>query len=210
MGSQEAKAERQRGALYIEATLSLSFFMFAIFTLLSVIQISYTQARMSAALDSAAKEIAEYTHIYYATGMGETFGSNDGKSSKLFHEVAGYLEKLGGSVSMVNNDLGQFISGVGSALDGDSISQWVQSAAGQWLTLKLVEKNMVSSAGDTPAAFKKRNRIEGDISLDGSRFLEEGSSDIFMRVNYVIKVIRLLNIDIELHMSHCAYAKAWK
>ena len=51
------------GALYIEATLSLSFFMFAMFTLLSVIQISYTQARMAAALDSAAKEIAEYTHI---------------------------------------------------------------------------------------------------------------------------------------------------
>lgn len=111
---------------------------------------------------------------------------------------------------MVNSDLGQFISGVGDALQGDSISQWMQSAAGKWLTLKLVEKNMVSSAGDSPEAFKRRNHIEGEINLDGSRFLEKGSSDVFMQVNYVVRVIRLLNVDIELHMSHCAYAKAWK
>lgn len=210
MDSHAGKAESQCGALYIEATLSLSFFMFAIFTLLSVIQISYTQARMAVALDSAAKEIAEYTHIYYASGMGEAVARRDGKSTRLFHELSDYLEKLGGDVSMVSNDLGQFISGVGSALEGDSISQWLQSAAGQWLTLKLVEKNMASSKGDSAEAFKKRNRIEGKIDLDGSKFLEEGSSDIFMQVNYVIRVIRLLNIDIELHMSHCAYARAWK
>lgn len=210
MDSQTVKPESQRGALYMEATLSLSFFMFAIFTLLSVIQISYTQARMAVALDSAAKEIAEYTHIYYATGMGTALSGSDGRSSGLFNELSDYLEKLGGDVSMVNSDLGQFISGVGDALQGDSISQWMQSAAGKWLTLKLVEKNMVSSAGDSPEAFKRRNHIEGEINLDGSRFLEKGSSDVFMQVNYVVRVIRLLNVDIELHMSHCAYAKAWK
>ncbi len=202
--------DRQCGALYVEATLSLSFFMFAIFTLLSVIQISYTQARMAVALDSAAKELAEYTHVYYATGLGETFGSTDGKSSKLFNELAGYMEGLGGNISMLNSDLGKFISGAGGALKGDNISQWLQSAAGQWLTKKLVEKNMVSYVGDTVEEFKQRNRIVGDINMDGSKFLENGGSDVFMRVNYVVKVIRLLNIDIEFHMSHCAYAKAWK
>jgi len=204
------KEDRQRGALYIEATLSLSFFMFAIFTLLSVIQISYTQARMSVALDSAAKEIAEYTHVYYATGLGETYNGSGGKSSELFNKLAEYLETLGGDVSMVSSDLGQFISGVGGALKGDSISQWLQSAAGQFLTKKLLEKNMVSFEGDTAEAFKKRNHIEGDINMDGSKFLEGGKTDVFMRVNYVIRVVRLLNIDITFQMSHCAYARAWK
>ena len=43
----------QRGAIVMEASLALPFFMFAIYTLLSVIQISYTQARVAVALDSA-------------------------------------------------------------------------------------------------------------------------------------------------------------
>ncbi len=197
------------GALYIEATLSLSFFMFAMFTLLSVIQISYTQARMAAALDSAAKEIAEYTHIYYATGMAETFGGSDGASSNLFNDVADFLEGLGGNVGAVSEDLGQFLTGIGAAVRGDSLSQWLQSAAGKGLTKKLLEKNMVSRAGDTAQAFQKRNHITS-MNLDGSKFLEDGGSDVFMRVNYDIQVIRLLQLDITLHMSHCAYARAWK
>lgn len=205
----ESKAEQQRGALYIEGALSLSFFMFAIFTLLSVVQISYTQARMAVALDCAAKEIAEYAHIYYATGMAETFGSTDGASSNLFNELAGYLEGLGGDISSVNSDLGQFLTGMGGALKGDSISQWLQSEAGKWLTLKLLEKNMVNGTGDTAEAFKKRNHIIGKINMDGSKFLEGGKSDIFMQVHYDIQVVQLLNIDIDLHMSHCSYARAW-
>lgn len=209
MKDQDGKAERQRGALYIEAALSLSFFMFAIFTLLSVVQISYTQARMAAALDSAAKEIAEYTHIYYATGMAETFNGSDGASSNLFNKVSDFLEGLGGDVSAVSGDLGQFLTGLGGALRGDSVSQWLQSGTGKWLTKKLLEKNMVSSTGDTADAFRKRNHIVSD-NMDGSRFLEEQGSDVFMRVNYEIQVVKLLNIDIRLHMSHCAYARAWK
>lgn len=208
MNRQTAETGGQRGALYIEATLSLSFFMFAIFTLLSVIQISYTQARMAAALDSAAKEIAEYTHIYYACGMAQTFQGSEGMSSGLFNEMADFLDGLGGDISSVNSDLGQFLSGAGGALRGDSLSQWLQSGIGKWLTKKLLEKNMASSAGDTADAFRKRNHIVRD-DLDGSRFLE-GGSDVFMQVNYDIRVVQLLHIDVTFHMSHCSYAKAWK
>lgn len=43
----------EHGAVIIEATLSLSFFMFAIFTLLSVVSICYAQARINTAVDCA-------------------------------------------------------------------------------------------------------------------------------------------------------------
>ena len=55
--------------------------MFAIYTLLSVIQMSYAQARMAVALDSATKQVAEYTHIYFALGLDETFTGQGGASS---------------------------------------------------------------------------------------------------------------------------------
>ena len=59
----QKKTNRQRGAVIVEATLVLPFFMFAMYTLLSVIQITYTQARIAVALDSATKQAAESMHI---------------------------------------------------------------------------------------------------------------------------------------------------
>ena len=76
----------------------------------------------------------------------------------------------------------------------------------------MLKNNLKDGPSDTAEAFMKRNRIE-NLNMYGSKFLEagEGSTgkDIFMRVNYDIRVIRLLNLDFSFHISHCAYAKAW-
>ena len=58
----------------------------------------------------------------------------------------------------------------------------------------------------------KRNRIS-NLNMDGSKFMESGKGstgkDIFMRVNYDIKVVQLLKIDVTFHLSHCSYTQAW-
>lgn len=202
-------SDSQQGALYVEATLSLSFFMFAIFTLLSVIQIAYTQARMAVALDCATKELAEYTHVFFATGMAETFGSGDGMSSDVFNKLAEYLGNLGGQVGTLDSELGQFVTEAGNALHGDNLSDFFKSATGKLIVRQLMEKNMVHSVNDTTEAFKSRNHIVGELDMDGSRFLESGGRDVFMQVNYKIRVVKLLNLDIEFSMKHCSYTQAW-
>lgn len=224
MQNGKQKKSLQEGALYIEATLSLSFFMFAIFTLLSVIQISYTQARMAVALDCATKELAEYTHVYFATGMAETFNGHGGMSSDLFNKIAEYLGKLGSDASSLDSELGQFITDAGNALQGDSLSSMFQSGTGKYIAKRLMEKNLVRNDNDSLEAFKRRNHIVGEIDMEGSRFLEpeipEGGSegtpqlasagrDVFMQVNYRIQVLKLLNLDIVFDMSHCSYTQAW-
>lgn len=60
--------KKENGAIVIEATLSLTAFVFAIFTILNVVNICYIQARMGSALDSAAKEMAQYSYLYYKIG----------------------------------------------------------------------------------------------------------------------------------------------
>ncbi len=199
----------QKGALYIEATLCLSFFMFTIFTLLSVVQIAYTQSRVAVAMDSAAKELAEYTHVYYATGLAQTYNTGEGASSRIFNKVAEFLGDLGGDISAVHSDLGQFLTQAGSALAGDSIAQWLQTAAGKSLVKMLMEKNLGDGTPGSAETFMKRNHILS-MDMNGSKFLEGGDADVFMRVNYEVQVVRLLNLDIKFRMSHCAYAKAWK
>lgn len=63
------KKSSERGAVIVEATLSLTTFIFAIFTILSIVNICYIQARMNTALNSAAKEISQYTYFYYKFGL---------------------------------------------------------------------------------------------------------------------------------------------
>lgn len=65
------RKENESGAIVVEATLSLTAFVFAIFTILSVVNICYIQAKMGVALDMAAKEMAQYSYLYFKIGVDE-------------------------------------------------------------------------------------------------------------------------------------------
>lgn len=201
----------ERGAVIMEATLALPFFMFAIYTLLSVIQMSYAQTRMAVALDSATKQVAEYTHIYFALGLDQKFTGQGGASSQLANDVASFLEELSGVAGSVNEELGQYVENAGAAMAGDNLVALIQDGIGSGIVYTIMDNNLADAGGDAES-FKRRNRIE-NIDMTGSKFLEagEGSTgrDIFMRVDYDIRVVQLLNIDFTFHMSHCAYAQAW-
>lgn len=192
----------QKGAIVVEATLSLSIFMFFMFTLLSLTQIAYTQARMSTALDSVAKQVAEYSHIYYATGLGEAFKGSGGKSSEIANKLADYLEELGGN-EVMPGELGSLIQGSGNALRGDSIASLLKKLISDGLAAKMLE----SALGKD---FYSRNRVE-NISFMKSKVLQN-DDEVFLQVTYDVRVIQfpILNTDYVFHMSSCSYAKAWK
>ncbi len=204
--------KKQSGAVIVEASLALPFFMFAIYIMLSIIQMAYAQTRMAVALDAAAKQLAEYTHIYFVLGADEVFTGKGGVSSGLANDVATFLQELGDGLGNLDTEFGGFVSDTGQALQGDSITAILQNMAGEAIGKQLLKKNLADGPGDNGDAFMKRNRIQ-NVNMDGSKFLEagEGSTgrDVFLRVNYDIEVVRLLNMDFQFHMSHCAYTVAW-
>ena len=63
------RKEKDRGAIVIEGIISLTTFVFAIFTILSIVNICYIQAKMNVALNTAAKEISQYSFFYYKFGL---------------------------------------------------------------------------------------------------------------------------------------------
>lgn len=63
--------KREDGVIVIETTISLVVFIFAIYTILSLVDIAYVQAKMSVALNTAAKEISEYSYLYYKLNLDE-------------------------------------------------------------------------------------------------------------------------------------------
>lgn len=199
---------RERGAVIVEAAIALPVFLFAMITLYSIIQMAYVQARMSTALNCAAKELAEYSHVFYATGLNDVFSGSGGASSELANQVSEFLTTVGGELGPIDSGLGQYVNDAGQAISGDSLVDLAKYKLGQTLAEQMMRKNMVTGSGDSPEAFMHRNRIT-NFNMDGSNFLEENSKKIFMRANYDIEVIKLLNIDITFHMSSCAYTEAW-
>lgn len=207
VNSQE-NADGQKGAIIVEATISLSIFMFVMFTMLSIIQIAYTQSRMSVALSCATKEMAEYAHVYYATSMNTSFQGRGGKSSATFEEVGEFLQSVGGELGSIDSELGQYVTDGGTSLSATSITNLATNGIGQVLATQLMKKNLVADKSDSADAFMARNHVS-NLDLAESRFLENADPSIFMRAKYDIQVIKLLDIDFTFHMSTWAYARAW-
>lgn len=215
----EATTKREnpeKGAIIVEATISLTIFMFAMFTMLSLIQVAYTQSRMSVALCAATKEVAQLSHIYFATGLDESFSGTGGKSSATVNDVASFIASLGGNVGEFSDELGDIMTNGANALQGDSISDYLKSAAGEAMVLSLMKKNLVTGTSQSAEDFLKKNRVT-ELSLAESAFLEGGrissggsGRDIFMRVVYTIQVIKFFNLDIgSFQLSSWAYTTAW-
>lgn len=200
--------DTQEGAVIMEAAIALPVFMFLMITLYSVIQVAFIQARMSLALDCAAKELAEYAHVFYATGMNESFSGTGGKSSELANKVSEFLTTVGGNLGSVDSELGQFVTKAGEAIAGDSLSDYGKQGIGEAAGMQMMKKNMISGFNDNADAFMKRNRIK-NLDMTGSNFLETGSKKVFLRVNYDIELIKLFNLDFSFHLSSCAYTEAW-
>ena len=65
------RKSREKGSIVVEATISLTIFIFAIFSILMLVNVYFIQARMSVALNTAAKEISQYSYLYYALGVNK-------------------------------------------------------------------------------------------------------------------------------------------
>lgn len=198
----------QEGAVIIEAAIALPVFMFMMITLYSIIQIAYVQARMTIAVDAAAKELAQYAHVYFATGLNGSLSGSGGTSSQLANDVSQFLSIVGEGLGTVDSELGQFVSESGEALSGDSLVDIAKSGMGKNLGEQMMKKNLVNGEGDSAEAFMKRNRVK-NLNMNGTKFLEQAGKEVFLRVNYDIEVIKLLNVDFSFHMSSCAYTEAW-
>src|SRR5574344_17335 len=61
----------ENGAIVIEATISLTAFMFCIVTVLSIINVAYARSKIGVAINTTAKEISGYTYLYGVTGLNE-------------------------------------------------------------------------------------------------------------------------------------------
>ncbi|MEG2428807.1 MAG: hypothetical protein RSA99_00310, partial [Oscillospiraceae bacterium] len=92
----------ERGSVTVEATISLTAFMFAIITILTMINISTVQAKMSVAINTTAKEISQYSYLYGLTG----FNQSNKTISDDANETKGDIDGVITNVNAVFNEIG--------------------------------------------------------------------------------------------------------
>lgn len=137
----------ENGMVTVEATISLSSFMFAIVTILSVVNICIVQARMSYALNTTAREISQYSYLYSLTGLNDSHsqvaqageaGTQDiTKILADVNTVYNEIENLGNtgnqSIDNIDDILSAWDSAVGSAENieaaGGSIKATIEDIA---------------------------------------------------------------------------------
>lgn len=131
------RENRERGAVVVEAVLSMTAFIFTMLIILSITDIAYTQSKMAVALNSAAKEISQYCYLYYKFQLDEVNAAqSDGTqgAQKTVEDTMAGLGQMMDSFGSAGSDFeeGNFDSAVNSLMSGaDSANRTVSDLADQ-------------------------------------------------------------------------------
>lgn len=207
----------EHGAIIIEATLSLTFFMFALLTLYSMFHVCLAQARIGAALNATAKEISQYSYVYDLTGLNSkqanlaaNGGSAEATISSDLSEVTDMYDALAGiangalTISTSPEKTESFLYYV--------LNQGIEQVKGT-ATGEVARLLMRKHFGKNPDKFLQGLGIENGmqgLNFRKTRLFADGEEDnIFLNVRYQVTIVKLLGIDMKMNFELCAKTKAW-
>lgn len=89
-----AGMNKNRGAITVEATLTLTAFMFFFMMLYDVLTVCITQAKVAEALNNTAKEFSQYSYIIGVTGLDKSIGDVQNKGQDNKEQVNNTLSNI--------------------------------------------------------------------------------------------------------------------
>ncbi len=177
---------RERGSITIEAIISLSFFIFMIISLLSVINVCLIQARMSFAINSTAREISEYSYLYSLVRPGE---KRAGSSKNITSEVLNVFEAIqsiagGKGLDINTGDIGKAWDDI---IKGGTGVEAAENIASNPVKM-LFGLARLASAGDIDLAASSRIAAPIVTAMIKKHLIDErgGSPESFLRSMHVL------------------------
>lgn len=169
------KTNNESGSVTIEATISLSAFMFAIVTLLTIVNICIAQARVSYALNMTAQEISQYSYLYSLTGISDS-------QAKL--KAAGIEDTA--AVDDLFNDINTVYNNIEGLADTDTgTPENISDITGTWNDIK-GKVDTITSGGSAvksdieSIAQDPKKVIFGVAKLAGSEVMDLAKSRLIM------------------------------
>ena len=171
------RKNKERGAIVVEATISLTAFMFTIFTILSIVNICFIQAKMGVALNYAAKEISQYSYLYYKLNIDEIEQDMNQGTEEARDTAKQTIDGIGSLMNTIsdaqhNFDTGNFENLISDIEDGaKSVDSLITMYADQ--------------LADDPKAFIiGMGKMAGnELGQEGKKFLAQVLAKTFMKKN---------------------------
>lgn len=172
------KSNKERGSATVEAVISFTGFLFVIFTILNIVNICRAQMLISNAVDTATKELTQYSYFYKMSGL-QKFSedlsdiADNGKTN--LNDVLGTVNNLYTSIGTAVDNTTQRATDIQNAAEeGDlNLSSIQNTLAGIRSdgTNIVASMNSVSSAfdavQDNPILYMKSIvAVAGNASLD--------------------------------------------
>ena len=243
-------SSNDNGSVVIEASISLTAFMFLVMTLLTLVNACIVQARVGVALHESAKEFSEFGYVY------SLFGFND-KQKEFYESLSGYrmdiddaigamgdtkealdtiagidplsdsawddwnssldtLEESGQKYEKIYENIkadpGEYFLGMGKVALNEGFEFFKGTVAGQFIAKGLMYKHLREDSKQDPNLFLRRHGVKDGLSglkLYNSTVFTNGTDDIAFICQYKIRMVRLLNIDVEYEVCQLAKTKAW-
>ncbi len=112
----------ENGNVTIEATISLTAFMFAIITILTVVNICVAQTVISNAINTTAKEISQYSYLYSLTGIPDSQKNLNESGQAQTENIDEIMENVNAVFTEIEN-LGQDTKVEPQDISGD-VANW--------------------------------------------------------------------------------------
>lgn len=153
----------ENGAIVVEATLSLTTFLFLFFMVFSIITSARCQAIIGSAINNTAKEISQYSYLYGLTGI------NDSLNETLQTDADTQINTVIGNVNDMYNNFSSVVQTVKSeATEVKTTGLDVDSVTSKW---KSLSDQLKTVADNTSASANSIKKQIGDIISNPKEFI---------------------------------------
>lgn len=160
-GWKEILMKRNTGAVSIEATISLTAFIFFFMMLYDLLTVCITQAKISEAINNTAKEISQYSYIIGKTGLDKSLGDFQQSAQGNKEQTNETLKNIATMYSSMEN-IGSDIKN--TATNTSSLDDALKKATGLVDSIK-------SNGAEAEAAAGNLKTTITDIAQDPKSFI---------------------------------------
>lgn len=151
----KTKHNGQRGSVTVEAAIAFTGFLFVIFTILGVINVCRVQMLVSSALDTAAKEMAQYSYFYKMSGL-QKFSKDLSEQADVgkakVNEVVGSVDDLFNTVVSAKDGTVEDVTNLANATSKGTVTY--QDFENTINGIKENGSNVMSGVTEVEAKFK--------------------------------------------------------
>lgn len=172
------KLKKESGVIMIEATISLTAFMFAIVTILTIVNICIAQARIATAINITAKELSQYSYLYSLTGFSKSEAELHNAAAEETQKLNDALEGVStifSEVDKLKNNANHAVEAA-SDLDIDGVKTAWESAVGSGQAIQNAGTSLKNTFKDIAKDPKKL--MFGIVKLAASESLELAKSKL--------------------------------